>query len=272
MHQPLKGIRIVELAGLAPAPFAAMMLADHGAEVIRIERAGWTPPIPPDKDILAPQPRRDTDARSQVRRGRREDCASWPRDADGLIEGFRPGVMERLGLGPETLLRRQSAAGLRADDRLGPGRAAGPGGGPRHQLHRARRQPPHLWPRRRASRPPPVNAVGDFGGGGMLLAFAMLAGILSARTTGKGQRDRLRDGRRRRLARRADLVAAGRRHVEGRARRQSARFRRRLLRQLRMRRRPVGRGRRARAAILRRAQGTARPGLVAARSRACATS
>ena len=50
--QPLQGIRIVELAGLAPAPFAAMMLADHGAEVVRIERAGWTPPIPPDKDIL----------------------------------------------------------------------------------------------------------------------------------------------------------------------------------------------------------------------------
>ena len=114
---------------------------------------------------------------------------------------------------------------------------------------------------------PPVNAVGDFGGGGMLLAFAMLAGILSARATGKGSviDCAMVDG--------AALLAAQtwtlarRRHVEGRARRQPARFRRRLLRQLPMRRRPVGLGRRARAAILRRAQGEARPGVGAVRSR-----
>src|SRR3712207_1382356 len=103
MTRVLEGIRIVELAGLAPAPFAAMMLADHGAEVIRIERAGEMPPIPPDKEIL--------------RRGRAEILALNLKDeegaarvralaaeADGLIEGFRPGVMERLGLGPEALL------------------------------------------------------------------------------------------------------------------------------------------------------------------------
>ncbi|MGZ8282316.1 MAG: CoA transferase, partial [Allosphingosinicella sp.] len=98
----LKGIRIVEFAGLAPAPFAAMMLADHGAEVVRIERAGAVSPIPPDKDIL----RRN---RAEILTLDLKDAADLDRvrrlvrDADGLIEGFRPGVMERLGLGPDAL-------------------------------------------------------------------------------------------------------------------------------------------------------------------------
>lgn len=100
--QPLSGVRVIELAGLAPAPFAAMMLADHGADVIRIERAGWTPPIPPDKDIL----RRNRaeiltlDLKTEEGAARVRELA---RTADGLIEGFRPGVMERLGLGLEPL-------------------------------------------------------------------------------------------------------------------------------------------------------------------------
>lgn len=182
--QPLEGIRIVEFAGLAPAPFAAMMLADHGAEVVRIERAGWTPPIPQDKDIL--------------RRGRAEVLTldlkddshlarvrALIRDADGLIEGFRPGVMERLALGPDD---------LRDDNpRLVYGRMTGWGQtGPLvtaagHDINYIALAG-NLHGYGRADRPPtpPANAVGDFGGGGMLLAFAMLAGLLSARTTGKG--------------------------------------------------------------------------------------
>ena len=184
MAQPLRGIRIVELAGLAPAPFAAMMLADHGAEVVRVERAGWTHPIPPDKDIL--------------RRGRAEiltldlkeagDAARLRElagSADGLIEGFRPGVMERLGLGPELLC---------ADNpRLVYGRMTGFGqDGPLasaagHDInYLALAGNLHGYGRAGGPPTPPLNAVGDFGGGGMLLAFAMLAGILSARATGKG--------------------------------------------------------------------------------------
>ena len=184
MPQPLKGIRIVELAGLAPAPFAAMMLADHGAEVVRIERAGASPRIPPDKDIL----RRNRaqivalDLKSEAGAARVRELA---RDADGLIEGFRPGVMERLGLGPET---------LRADNpRLVYGRMTGFGqDGPLAQAaghdinYISLSGNLHTYGRADGKPTPPVNAVGDFGGGGMLLAFAMLAGILSARATGKG--------------------------------------------------------------------------------------
>ncbi|HEX8401934.1 MAG TPA: CaiB/BaiF CoA-transferase family protein [Allosphingosinicella sp.] len=181
----LSGIRIIELAGLAPAPFAAMMLADHGAEVIRVERAGSVPPIPPAFDIL--------------RRGRAEiveldlkqpetvaRVRELARGADGLIEGFRPGVMERLGLGPDLLCGD--------NPRLVYGRMTGWGQeGP--LAHTAGHDinyiavAGNLATYGRAGEPPtpPVNAVGDFGGGGMLLAFGMLAGILSARATGRGQ-------------------------------------------------------------------------------------
>ncbi len=182
--KPLAGIRILEFAGLAPAPFAAMMLADHGAEVVRIERAGWTPPIPPDKDIL----RRN---RAEILTLDLKDAADvarvreLARSADGLIEGFRPGVMERLGLGPELLC---------ADSpRLVYGRMTGWGQeGPLanaagHDINYiALAGNLHGYGRAGGKPTPPANAVGDFGGGGMLLAFAMLAGILSARATGKG--------------------------------------------------------------------------------------
>jgi alpha-methylacyl-CoA racemase len=177
----LAGIRIIEFAGLAPVPFAAMMLADHGAEVIRIERAGWAPPIPPDKDIL----RRN---RAEIRTLDLKEPAAvaevreLARGAHGLIEGYRPGVMERLGLGPEVLC---------ADNpRLVYGRMTGWGQeGP--LAHAAGHDinyialAGNLHGYGRAGEPPtpPANAVGDFGGGGMLLAFGMLAGILS----GKGQ-------------------------------------------------------------------------------------
>jgi alpha-methylacyl-CoA racemase len=183
--QPLEGLRIIELAGLAPAPFAAMMLADHGAEVVRIERAGSTPPIPPDKDILRRHRAEilslDLKQEADVARVRELACT-----ADGLIEGFRPGVMERLGLGPDA---------LRADNpRLVYGRMTGFGqDGPLAQAaghdinYIALSGNLHTYGRADGKPTPPVNAVGDFGGGGMLLAFAMLAGILSARSTGKGQ-------------------------------------------------------------------------------------
>lgn len=182
--QPLKGIRIVEFAGLAPAPFAAMMLADHGAEVVRVERVGWVPPIPPHKDIL--------------RRGRTEiltldlknesDLAKVHmliRNADGLIEGFRPGVMERLGLGPDDV--RSENPRLVYGRMTGWGQTGPLAAAAGHDINYiALAGNLHGYGRAGGPPTPPANAVGDFGGGGMLLAFAMLAGLLSARATGKG--------------------------------------------------------------------------------------
>lgn len=181
----LAGLRIIELAGIGPAPFAAMMLADHGATVIRVEREDRPPVIAPQHDILA-RSRASVlrlDLRSAKGSARVRELA---RDADGLIEGFRPGVMERLGLGPEPLL---------ADNpRLVYGRMTGWGqegplaGTAGHDIdYIALAGALHTYGRAGGPPVPPVNAVGDFGGGGMLLAFGMLAGILSARTTGKGK-------------------------------------------------------------------------------------
>jgi alpha-methylacyl-CoA racemase len=185
MTRVLEGVRIVELAGLAPAPFAAMMLADHGAEVIRIERAGVAPPIPAEFDIL--------------RRGRAEilsldlkdpgDAArvrALAREADGLVEGFRPGAMERLGLGPEVLCADNA--------RLVYGRLTGWGQtgplAPRagHDIdYIALAGALSTYGRAGGAPTPPVNAVGDFAGGGLMMAFGMLAGILAARATGRGR-------------------------------------------------------------------------------------
>ena len=180
----LEGVRIVELAGIGPAPFAGMMLADHGAEVTRIEREDRPPVIPPEYDILA-RGRAETvrlDLRSEAGAARVRALAER---ADGLIEGFRPGVMERLGLGPDA---------LRAlNPRLVYGRMTGWGqDGPLAQAaghdinYIALAGALHTYGREGGPPVPPVNAVADFGGGGMLLAFGMLAGILSARATGKG--------------------------------------------------------------------------------------
>ena len=184
MTKVLEGVRIIEFAGLAPAPFAAMMLADHGAEVIRIERRGQRTPIPTDKDIL----RRNRSEILSLDLKVEADLArvrELVRGADALIEGFRPGVMERLGLGPEPLCTD--------NPRLVYGRMTGWGqAGPLaeragHDINYiALAGNLHGYGRNDGAPTPPVNAVGDFGGGGMLLAFAIVSGILSARSTGRG--------------------------------------------------------------------------------------
>ena len=181
----LDGIRVIELTGIGPAPFAAMMLADHGAEVIRVERDDRPPVIPPEYDILA-RGRAETlrlDLRSEAGAERVRALAT---SADALIEGFRPGVMERLGLGPEPLCA--------ANPRLVYGRMTGWGQeGPLAQRaghdidYIALAGALHTYGRAGGPPVPPANAVGDFGGGGMLLAFGLLAGILSARATGRGK-------------------------------------------------------------------------------------
>jgi alpha-methylacyl-CoA racemase len=178
---PLAGVRIIEMAGIGPAPFAGMMLADHGAEVIRVCRPG-TARDP--HDVLS-RSRRSIVLNMKNPRGV-EIARRLIGGADGLIEGFRPGVMERLGLGPAPLLG--------AFPRLVYGRMTGWGQtgplapaaghdinyialtGALHAIGRAGQKPT-----------PPINLVADFGGGGMLLAFGMVSALLHARSTGEGQ-------------------------------------------------------------------------------------
>lgn len=190
MAGALEGIRIIEMAGLGPGPFCGMMLADHGAEVIRIERPGAAATaaaigVPSaDKDPLA-RNRRSVEINTKTAEGLAQVIA-LVRTADGLIEGYRPGAMERMGLGPDVLLAE--------NPKLVYGRMTGWGQeGPYAQMaghdndYIALSGVLGLIGRKGSNPTIPLNVVGDMGGGGMLLAFGMLAGILSARATGKGQ-------------------------------------------------------------------------------------
>ena len=186
MTSPLSGIRIIELAGIGPGPFAAMMLADHGAEVIRIERRGTQPgpETDPALDVLLRSRKVLTlDLKSEAGRTLLLDLV---RSADGLIEGYRPGVLERLGLGPEVLLAE--------NPRLVIGRMTGWGQtgplAPRagHDINYAALTGAIHAIGRAGEKPViPLNLVADFGGGAMFLAFGMLAALISARNTGQGQ-------------------------------------------------------------------------------------
>ena len=180
MTGPLEGIRIIELAGIGPGPFAGMMLADHGAEVIRVERPGTSDTT----DVL------QRSRRSIVVDLKQPDgiqvVLNLCRTADGLIEGLRPGVVERLGLGPKELLTH--------NPKLVYGRITGWGqDGPLSQAaghdlnYIALSGALHPMGRTGEKPPVPLNLVGDFGGGGMLLAFGMLSAIIAARATGRGQ-------------------------------------------------------------------------------------
>ncbi len=187
MAGPLSGLRIVEIAGLGPGPFACMMLADHGAEVIRVDRPGGLKAGPggdPRKDVLLRS--RKTIAVNM----KSADGVAVVRDlaaaSDGLIEGFRPGVMERLGLGPDELIGRNK--------KLVYGRMTGWGqSGPYaawagHDINYiALAGALHAFGREGEKPVPPANLVGDFGGGGMMLAFGMVSALLHAAKTGQGQ-------------------------------------------------------------------------------------
>jgi alpha-methylacyl-CoA racemase len=180
---PLTGIKVIEIASIGPGPFCAMMLADMGAEVIRVDRLSA----------------KGTGSRADVYlRGRRSVAVDLKQPAgveavlrlveraDALIEGFRPGVMERLGLGPELCLAR--------NPRLVFGRMTGWGQtGPLanaagHDINYiALSGALHAIGRRGEKPVPPLNLLGDFGGGGMMLAFGLVCGLLEARQSGKGQ-------------------------------------------------------------------------------------
>ena len=151
MAGPLQGLRIVELAGIGPGPHAAMILADLGADVVRVERPGGTGGVPKGSHEAMNRNRRAVAANLKSDEGREQVLALIAK-ADVLIEGYRPGVTERLGLGPGGLREGQRAVGVRADDRLGPDRSAQPAGRPRHQLHLAQRPAALHRPQGRAAR------------------------------------------------------------------------------------------------------------------------
>ncbi|MDB5921019.1 MAG: carnitine dehydratase [Massilia sp.] len=192
MSGPLKGVRIVEMVGIGPGPFCAMMLADMGADVLRIDRkrlangAGETdfPELNTRFDVLA-RGRRSA-AIDLKAPGGKEAVLKLVESADGLIEGFRPGVMERLGLAPEVCLQRNRAlvfGRMTGWGQYGPlAHAAG------HDLnYLALTGALHAMGRPDSPPAPPLNLVADFGGGAMMLAFGMVSAILEARTSGKGQ-------------------------------------------------------------------------------------
>ncbi|MBR0553103.1 CaiB/BaiF CoA transferase family protein [Stakelama marina] len=177
----LFGVRIVELASIGPGPFCGMMLADHGAEVIRVERPGQ--PHDPRDPVLRSRTIAHADLKTEEGRERVLDLVA---DADGLIEGFRPGVLERLELGPDVLLER--------NPKLVIGRMTGWGQtGPLaqtagHDINYIALSGVLGGVGPADGRPvPPMNLVGDYGGGAMMLAFGMVSGILHARTGGAGQ-------------------------------------------------------------------------------------
>ncbi len=179
---PLNGIRIIELTGIGPGPFCGMMLSDMGAEVIRVDRL--RPGAKAPKDILA-RNRRSIAVDLKNPEGV-ETVLKLVETADGLFEGFRPGVTERLGLGPGDCQSR--------NEKLVYGRMTGWGqDGPLamaagHDINYIALTGALHAIGRPGERPvPPLNLVGDFGGGGMLLAFGLVCALLEAQKSGKGQ-------------------------------------------------------------------------------------
>jgi alpha-methylacyl-CoA racemase len=182
---PLHGIRVIEIASLAPAPFGCMVLADLGAQVLRVERAEACQadaPVPAD-----PLARGRTSIGLNLKDPAGvELLLRLTEQADVLVEGFRPGVAERLGFGPDACLRRNPAlvfARMTGWGQHGPlARRAGHDidyiavSSALHPIGRAGQRPV-----------PPLNLVGDFGGGGMLLALGVLAALVERHRSGQGQ-------------------------------------------------------------------------------------
>ena len=184
---PLEGKKIIEIAGIGPGPFCAMVLSDLGAEVIRVDRVSAVPdefPATPGVDLLN-RGRKSVAFDLKNQEGIKA-LLRLVEEADALIEGFRPGVAERLGIGPEECLGR--------NPRLVYGRMTGWGQtGPYsnmagHDINYIALSGVLGTIGREGEPPvPPVNLVGDFGGGGMLLALGICAAFVEVQTSGKGQ-------------------------------------------------------------------------------------
>jgi alpha-methylacyl-CoA racemase len=187
MSGPLSGLRILEIAGIGPGPFTAMLLADMGADVVRIDRAdrvsGGDPATPPSN--VSDRGRRSVGVDLKHPDGV-EAVLALCEQANGLIEGFRPGVMERLGLGPDAVLARNPALVYGRMTGWGQEGPYSPWAG--HDINYIALAGALEPIGRRGEAPvPPLNLVGDFGGGGMFLAFGMACGLLHAQRTGEGQ-------------------------------------------------------------------------------------
>ena len=182
---PLQGIKVIEIASIGPGPFAAMMLADMGADVVRLERAGGSAGLGAGSWNFMHRGRPSVSCDLKHPDGR-ELVLRLAESADALVEGFRPGVMERLGLGPDEVLERNG--------RLVYGRMTGYGqDGPLsavagHDINYISIAGALGSFARRGERPLfPLNMMGDFGGGGMMLAFGVVCALLEARASGQGQ-------------------------------------------------------------------------------------
>jgi alpha-methylacyl-CoA racemase len=182
---PLSGLKVVELAGLAPGPFACTVLADLGAEVIRVDRAANAADVLGFSFDPLMRGRRTIGVNTKTAAGV-ELVLKLAETADVLIEGFRPGVAERMGLGPEQVRARNPRlvygrmTGWGQDGPLAP--AAG------HDINYIAIAGALEPIGRAGERPvPPLNLVGDFGGGGLLLAMGVLAALYERRASGKGQ-------------------------------------------------------------------------------------
>ncbi|MCQ4261311.1 carnitine dehydratase [Stutzerimonas stutzeri] len=178
---PLKGLRVLEFAGIGPGPHCAMLLADMGAEVLRIEREGgngWPNPV-----VDRGRKTLTLDIRSEAGRAR---CIELAQTADVLIEGFRPGVMEKLGLGPDELLQcnpKLIYGRMTGWGQTGPlARAAG------HDINYIALTGALAAIRGESGTAiPPLNLVGDFGGGSLYLAVGILAALWERERSGQGQ-------------------------------------------------------------------------------------
>jgi alpha-methylacyl-CoA racemase len=183
----LNGVKVVEMAGIGPAPFCGMLLADMGADVLRIDRLVASDigiPVPPKFDLVNRNKRsvaldlKSNDGRVALLR--------LIADADILIEGFRPGVMERLGLGPEVCLERN--ASLVFGRMTGWGQTGPLSHSASHDINYiALSGALHAIGRAQSHPVIPLNLIGDFGGGSLYLAMGVLAAYISAQATGVGQ-------------------------------------------------------------------------------------
>lgn len=179
---PLNGVKVIELAGIGPGPFCGMLLADMGADVIRVDRAA--PGARRGRDVLT-RGRKSIAVDLKNPKGR-EVILKLCEGADALFEGFRPGVTERLGLGPDDCMARNPAlvyGRMTGWGQEGPmAQAAG------HDINYIALAGALNAIGNKGGKPvPPLNLVGDFGGGGMFLAFGIVCALLEARQSGKGQ-------------------------------------------------------------------------------------